>query len=729
MWPVLFLLLNLLVFFSSHLLCFGVRKHRDFSSHLVTSFLVYVVQISLSVILTGVFVQRLTPISLLLFNTALSSLIIFYWRNSIQDSMHYLYNRIHRLCKDLWQSKDILLFVLLSLFIFQVTLTVIKIYYLPPHVGDVLSYHLHPVAEWFQQAKLTNYMDSPVYRGNQNPLGAKYLHLWFILFNGEITWIELPQFLFGLMLAFTTYSLMLRLNVVRRIAMRMAVLIYFVPTVLLQSRTCQDHLIHAACSMAALLFLVDIVFKHRHDRIVFLGLTLAYLFGIKKHSVVVIAMLVPALFLSRGFNGRKIKAFFQSNSKPNIIAASILLAGATFYILNNQSFLNRLLGLTENNYSSYLFKLLLPLTILIFLAILLKRLFKKSLKKWPDLRTLHRRPAVIAAAAFISLAVLAVLFIKTYPSIKPFLTGYKSPLMRTNRQFLKKSPLLKNKFIKNVLSFPFRIKDIGMYTPYTPDLLEKSGFGIQFFAIGLLSYFILFPLIIFKKEYRNSVMGFLLIFSLLLICIYFLSYFSWANYRSFLFLAIIGLVLWAYIQSRWLNKKYYRVYLDIMIVAMVLFNGLVCFFEGNQYPDRWKTAVTIDDPSQRTVIKYANLLKTWSGPGESWKFIDNLISPGEAIGYSGGDDAWTFPYFDNRLKRKLYFLTSLPGFQIKKQIKGTTTYRMLQFNKDFRVSLKQRGIHYIHFSTQGTTHSKKLFIAEDTRGVVKITPNLYYVKW
>ena len=282
--------------------------------------------------------------------------------------------------------------------------------------------------------------------------------------------------------------------------------------------------------------------------------------------------------------------------------------------------------------------------------------------------------------------------------------------------------------MKNLLAFPFRIKDIGLYTPYTPDLLEKSGYGIQFFAFGLISYILLVPLCIFKKAYRNSMMGFILIFSMLLLVVYFIVYFSWANYRSFMFFGVIGIISWAFILEKLATPTYYLRYIDVLMVLMILFNGMTCFFEGNMSARQWKTLFTIDNPAERTSIKYSSLIKK-SKDRESWEFIDQYTGPEQHIGFSGGGAAWTFPYFDHQLKRRIYFLNNLPGFRPEPREINGKIYQMLKFTPDFKASLKQRGVRFIHLSTRGTPHRLKIFMPEGIDDIYKVTDKLYFYEW
>jgi hypothetical protein len=725
MWILIFILLNGAILFSSHLIAHRYLGESRLSEHLVTTFFLYAAQVTFSLVVLGTVVKNLDILYITLLNGVISSLVIVFLRESIKSSFGKIYKQSVEFLGFAGKSKDYLLYLLLLLFLFQVTATLLKIYYLPPHVGDVLSYHLHPVVEWFQHGKVTGITDSPVFRGNRNPMGSKFLYLWFIAFFGGTTWIELPQFLFGVILSISAYALMLKTGIKRGTALRFGVLIYFLPSVLLQSRTCQDHLILAACTTTMLLYFTDVVYNKTYDRILFLAVVAAFLLGIKKHSPLVFVILFPALLLSRGFNMEKVKSFIRTNRLRLVGSMVIIVVGAGYFYTRNNLIPGKILRFLQMNYKNLLLKLLLPLALVLALAFIGRRVYRKMQNRgWFK----HKR-VFITLGVVLAVSVAGFVVLKNRTLLKPFVAGHTTPIMRTNRNFDIQYPAFKSKLIKNLLAFPFRIKDIGLYTSYTPDMLEKSGFGVQFFAFGLLAYLLSLLMWLYKKEYRDSIMGFLLIFSLLLLFAYFLIYFSWANYRSFMFFAVIGLIAWAYIQSRHISKRVYLHYIDLLLVLMILFNIAACFFEGNMSPQRWKTLFTIDNPADRTTVKYATLFDMWGGKGESWQFIDTYIPASEPIGFSGGYDAWTFPYFDNGMKRKIFYIKHLPGFDVKKVRKGSHTFNMLEFNPDFMAGLKQRRIHYLHFSTQGTYHRQRVFVPEGQKDVIKITPDLYYVKW
>ena len=143
---------------------------------------------------------------------------------------------------------------------------------------------------------------------------------------------------------------------------------------------------------------------------------------------------------------------------------------------------------------------------------------------------------------------------------------------------------------------------------------------------------------------------------------------------------------------------------------------------------QWKTLLTIDNPADRTTIKYSFLIKK-NKDRESWDFIDQYTKPEQHIGFSGGEAAWTFPYFDHQLKRRIYFLNNLPGFRLEPREINGKIYQMLKFTPDFKASLKQRGIRFIHLSTRAAPRRLKIFMPEGIDNIYKVTDKLYYYEW
>lgn len=717
-----FIILNLLIVFSSHLLVYRCCKNSLFSGQLVTTFLFYISQIIFSIIVLGSIIKELNALTLILLNGGISLTVIFILRKNIKPSLIDTREKIAGFSTWLVKSKDIFLYVFLFLFCFQLLVTMINIYYLPPFVEDVFSYHLHPVIDWFQQGQILSYTDTPVLRANENPLGTKLIHLWFVTFFKDITWIECPQFIFGIILSLSVYAAMAGMNISKKNALRYAVLIYFIPSVLLQSRTCQDHLVNTAYTFMALLYAVDVFFREREEHILPLLIVLGLLFGVKRHALLIIFVLFWALLLSRGMNRGRLTASIEKNRLRLIAAAGISMTYVTYIILTNKILYRQLM----NRFS----KLFTHKILLLFaLALAVGLVLNWGIKKTRLVEYLKKTPVTLILIGILFSAFAGYGVIKYRDFLKTFILHSHTPVTHANRRnFPTKYPAFKSNLMKNLLAFPYRVKDIGLHTPYSPALLESSGFGVQFFTFGLISYLLLIPLCIFKKEYRNSIIGFLVLFSVFLLLAYFVVYYSWANYRVFIFFGVIGIIAWAFLLEKLNIGKYYSKYLDVLIVVMILFNGAACFTGDNMTPNRWKTVFSMNDPSERTSIKFASRVKNNKGR-ESWEYIDKYIEPGQHIGFSGGSAAWTFPYYDYHLKRRIYFIQNLPGFTTMTEENGESSKRILEFTSDFKMSLKQRGIHYIHFSTLGTSRRLKVFMPENADNVYNVTDNLYYYDW
>lgn len=718
---IVFIILNLLMVFSSHLASYRYFKKAHFSEQLIAAFLIYASQVTFSILFLGVVVKNLGLPWILALNGGISLFILLVLRKTIKESIERSYEKILNFSKEIFRAKDFFLYLFAFLFATQIVLLLIKIYYLPPHVWDVFSYHLHPVVEWVQRNMIPSFIDSPVVRLNRNPMGPKLFHFWCVQFSGDIRWIELPQFIFGLLVPLTSYAVMLKLNLRKITASRYAILIYFIPLILIESRTCQDHLVLTGALLMAVLYFIDVFYEGKFSRVIFLSLALGLVLGTKISGPQIIFMLFPALLLSKGFNRFKILDFLKKN-RGKILSGLVImfLLGGYWYFKNNLI----LKVYSHKARSIFSLEVLAIGLSLFFLVFVLQKGLKKHRAAVTGFMKKNRKVIIIFIIVISILASIGIL--QHMDLLKTLLAGYKSPTpLLGQASFYSAYPALralKGPFLKNLLVFPFRVKDIGLYTSYTPDFLEKSGFGIQFFAFGLIAY-IAGILFIAKKKYRNGVMGFILIFSTALLLSYFLYYFTPANYRMFMFFPIIGLILWAFISAKFAFRSYYLKIIDILILVMILFNTATCFFEGNMHRNKWKSTLTISNPLDRTAVKYSFFLK-----GADWRFIDSYIPPGESIGYMGHCDSWVFPYFDNRLERKIHHLPSLPGFRLAAVDRKKAR---LKFNRTFVNSLKQRAISFIHLNPQGARDPKKRekrIIIDDKR-VHRVSKNLYYFKW
>jgi hypothetical protein len=719
----IFLLLNLLMIFSAHLVAYHYFQKANFSGQLITTFLVYVSQVSVSILFLGVAVKNLGWYWILLLNSVISLFIIFILRKTIKKSFYHSYEKILKFSKEVFGAKDFFLYIFVFLFVTQVALLLIKIYYLPQQVWDVFSYHLHPVAEWTQQNMIPAAIDSPVLRVNRNPMGPRLLNTWCLWLSNDIRWLELPQFIYGLITMLSAYWILLKINVKKHIALRYAILIYFIPLILIESRTCQDHLVLNGVTLMAAVYFLNVFYEKKYDRIILLSLALGLLLGTKISSFQVIVVFFLALLLSKGWNRGQVVVFLSKNKTQILLAVPIILLLGGYWFFKNTLIFKLYLNMARRVFS---LKLLFIGFLVFFLVFILRKVLR-----WQKFRVkeLIRKKRFIISLILVFLILGSFVVIRHLDVVKTVVLGYKSPtpLLRSS-SFYEDYPLLKalqSRFLKNILAFPFRIKDIGLYTPYTPDFLEKSGFGVQFFGFGLVAYMMMTVYCFIKKTFRTNIVGFILIFSLVLLSSYYFYYFTSANYRMFMFFPVFGLILWAFLFTIFDLPKYYARIIDFLILIMILFNISVCFFEGNMDKNRWKTLFTINNPLERTTIKYSPF---FNKKAEAWEFIDKYMTAREPLGYMGHYDSWVFPYYDNQLERRIHHLPSIPGFQLTNINRNT---RRLEFNPKFVENLQNRHIHFIHINPHGARQHKKYkkdIIIDDER-VFPVTKDLYYFKW
>ncbi|MFC2155900.1 hypothetical protein ACFLRB_05375 [Acidobacteriota bacterium] len=329
------MILNLIMAFSAYLLAYYFLKKSGFAEQLVTAFLIFAVQVTFSLLFLGVILQNLGVPAILTINLGISIIISITLRKEIKNSLGNFGSKSLSFIKFLRGSKDCFLTIFLILFIIQISILTIKIYHLPPHVSDALHYHLPPVVEWVQQEKIPLMIDTPVDRINVRALGSGLFLFWLAKLTGNTIFLELSQFFHGIILLLISYAIMLKTGVKKKNALRYALLIYFIPSVLLQSRTCQNHLILTTWILISILYLINVVYEKNNRHIILLSMSLGILWGVKLNSPQIIFVMFLTLLLSAGFKKEAAVKFLQENKWRIIIGFGILfLLGGYWHIKN-----------------------------------------------------------------------------------------------------------------------------------------------------------------------------------------------------------------------------------------------------------------------------------------------------------------------------------------------------------------------------------------------------------
>jgi len=233
---------------------------------------------------------------------------------------------------------------LLLLILIQAVRLAVHVWYLPPYVWDVLSYHLPRVAEWVQHHGLVIF-DTPVARSFW-PANHELFQSWFVLFPHHDFLIDAADIPFYLLAAGSVYSAARSLGLNRRLGVFAALLYAYTPAVALHATACKNDLAIAAIYLFVLALLLDWRERSTHlrRRLVLIWLALCLAVGTKA----TIAFLVPGLLVV-AFQGlrarREVEPEPASRSPRRTLGlaaagAAGLLIGGFWYLRNLAVFHN-----------------------------------------------------------------------------------------------------------------------------------------------------------------------------------------------------------------------------------------------------------------------------------------------------------------------------------------------------------------------------------------------------
>ena len=140
-------------------------------------------------------------------------------------------------------------------------------------------------------------------------------------------------------------------------------------------------------------------------------------------------------------------------------------------------------------------------------------------------------------------------------------------------------------------------------------------------------------------------------------------------------------------------NKFQKKYFNFLIIIMIMFSMSTCYYTEFTTPSFFQLFYKDLKIEEKTSARYSIFLN------HTWKYIDQYIPAEEPIAYIAGSDSFIFPYFDNKMKRKIFFLKYYTNPQY--------TSKILMKNK----------IRYIHDSLNRVISHPQ---------IIKIMPNLYY---
>ncbi|MBI5450501.1 MAG: hypothetical protein HY940_04000 [Gammaproteobacteria bacterium] len=227
---------------------------------------------------------------------------------------------------------------LLILFVIQVAVLLAKVVWLPPQIWDEWVYHLPPAVEWYQRQFIPSTIETSVSVINGAPLGMTVLAWWFFAFFRDDMLVELPMLLWALLLVPVSYAVMRQSGVDRPWAVKFAIVIFFIPAVLLQATTVKDHLGLNISFITGLLLLALFLRSHASRHLLAAAFAFGLMLGYKITAPLLV--LVALLVFSCWIVLQQRSLFRESASRLMLLRSCLLslvvlvLIGGYWYLRN-----------------------------------------------------------------------------------------------------------------------------------------------------------------------------------------------------------------------------------------------------------------------------------------------------------------------------------------------------------------------------------------------------------
>ena len=301
----LFILVNGLAIKSSYsVAAFLNRSDRSFALSAVTTGVIYMAVITATVIVLGTIFHAIDRTTVASVSIAVSVVMIIVFRRKRRP----VYSEIAHAWTVLRRESDIFLYVLFAIFLLQAVILIVKVAWLPPHIWDVFYYHLTPAVEWYQRGEIPLTLDVAAQNMNRVPLGGTVLSYWFFIFFGDDFLVNLPQTLWALLFVPIVYVLGRLGGVGRGWAIKFAILVFFIPFVLMQAITCKDHLALIASFLAGVVMLCHYLRHQDFRMLVSAGIAFGLMLGYKKAAPAFLAVALVLFLVFLWINRERVLA-------------------------------------------------------------------------------------------------------------------------------------------------------------------------------------------------------------------------------------------------------------------------------------------------------------------------------------------------------------------------------------------------------------------------------------
>lgn len=234
------------------------RKKASLIDLLLFGFLILILHICTVILLCGLVIRNLHP-GLLTGVSLLISAAIFI-RNGKSDRELFL--RLRSGAKRFIHQVSLHRFLVVCLVFFALfqVVSIGRIALAPPSVFDAQVYHLPISINWFQNNEIHVFDEVPVGRFNYATKLPKMLNFWLLAFTrGNIALIELTQYFGFILLMISVYSIAHSLRKSTFWNTATTVFTAFIPILIIEMHTLQDHMLLVALHFALIKLILDYI--------------------------------------------------------------------------------------------------------------------------------------------------------------------------------------------------------------------------------------------------------------------------------------------------------------------------------------------------------------------------------------------------------------------------------------------------------------------------------------
>ncbi|RMH14539.1 MAG: hypothetical protein D6698_12575 [Gammaproteobacteria bacterium] len=608
-----------------------VQHHdRGFVNAMIVAGLVYLAFILVLVLFFGVVVQTLNAwwIGGAAVTISVGNLLLF-WKERIP-----FFSSLFGFWQAIRASADIWTWLFLGLLLVQIVLLLVKVYIMPVHILDSMAYRVLPAPMWVQMDHIPNVLDAPANEVNGRTLSIAVLAVWYFIFFGSDHWVNGAQYIASLTLLLLVYAVGKQCGLSRGNSIKAATLFFFMPLILMESVTTQDHLAINMAFVASLYFMREAFIQRNWVYAPIIGLSIGLMFAFKNNAVVYLPILVIALIwmiLQQRLTMKDCLSCVRMKSATVSVSAALAVIVGGYWTLRN-------LVVFHN-----------PFGLLFAPGVNFREHIVDTIEETDEP---HRQ----------FLSEVSGQIVNTSDGVHAQVAHSSQSAMHLMTGLFKKS--LEN-LQDNLAGFFSRVSDVGNFL-YTPVLKNISGFGPQFFSFGMVALVFLILSVVLKR-YRTSA-SFYAATGLLMLLVYFCVMSNIYAYRNFIFFPALLIPYFFTLlgdlnqPDRHTNPVLARVSPHFMQGTMffcLLWSFYFTCMPANANPIILKEFVEIE-PHYQSPARY---LRQFNKFRPIMRRMDELpVESGLAYVNSHQRNSWSYAFYDVHWKRRVEYIPLLKKY-------------------------------------------------------------------